>query len=309
MAQYTEFGIGFMRVDGDGIIVESNDSADTLLGVNPLGLMWSNIYVDNFKPNMNTYLLTKTKRNIDLKISHNGDEVLIYMNDISEILDLANAMNKKTRIKMMSEMASTVSHQLKTPLSVVLMQAEMIEDECIESVVRVEKIKNSIFSITELLNSMFEFSKKSESAPEISSSSTMLAAIKTNYAHITDIDISGDNTNFVGNNSMMVSAISNLVDNSIDECAEDLNISISTKVEDMNLQIRYKDNAGGISKNADLFKKIRVPSHKKGWGIGMSVTKFIIDAHGGSISYKNVSSGIEIFISIPLEGSLIGGFK
>ena len=309
MAQYTEFGIGFMRVDDDGIIVESNDSADTLLGVNPLGLMWSNIYVDNFKTNMNTYLLTKTKRNIDLKISHNGDEVLIYMNDISEILDLANAMNKKTRIKMMSEMASTVSHQLKTPLSVVLMQAEMIEDECIESVVRVEKIKNSIFSITELLNSMFEFSKKSESAPEISSSSTMLSAIKTNYSHITDIDISGDNTNFVGNNSMMVSAISNLVDNSIDECAEDLNITISTKVEDMNLQIRYKDNAGGISKNADLFKKSRVPSHKKGWGIGMSVTKFIIDAHGGSISYKNVSSGIEIFISIPLEGSLIGGFK
>lgn len=104
-----------------------------------------------------------------------------------------------------------------------------------------------------------------------------------------DIILSGDETiDFVCDRNWLTEAVVNIVKNALDHTGEGDFVQIEWKLSASVLQIAVKDNGSGIHPE-DLyyifkrFYRSRYSKDKKGIGLGLSLAKSIIEAHGGTI--------------------------
>jgi len=103
--------------------------------------------------------------------------------------------------------------------------------------------------------------------------------------------------------------IGNLIDNAIKYSKDPVEIGISIVKNSENIIINIKDNGIGIppAHIDQIFDKFhRVPTgnihNVKGTGLGLSYVKYIIEAHGGSITVKSeVNKGTEFMITLPIS--------
>lgn len=105
----------------------------------------------------------------------------------------------------------------------------------------------------------------------------------------------------------LASAVENLVSNAIKYTHAGVMISISAGVEGEELLIRVKDNGSGIA--AEEQQKVFEPFYrgnqgrrfKQGMGLGLSIAKDLVEAHGGSISLASApGEGSQFTIHLPL---------
>lgn len=109
----------------------------------------------------------------------------------------------------------------------------------------------------------------------------------------------------------MMNVVCNLIDNAIKYSHDSLNIYIYTKREGNRFIIGVRDTGIGIPKEAQdkVFKRFyRVPSgnvhNVKGFGLGLSYAKSIVELHGGEIrltSKKNKGTLVEIIFKMEDE--------
>ncbi len=103
--------------------------------------------------------------------------------------------------------------------------------------------------------------------------------------------------------------IHNLLDNAIKYTREKPEILIETKNVNDRLLVRVKDNGIGINpeeQNRIFDKYYRVPTGNvhdvKGFGLGLSYVKLLVEAHGGTIKLQSeVAQGTEFDIYLPLN--------
>ncbi|MEN9700986.1 MAG: hypothetical protein RIR55_289 [Bacteroidota bacterium] len=113
---------------------------------------------------------------------------------------------------------------------------------------------------------------------------------------------------------LMEQVILNIVSNAIAYTSADALIKIEVKREELGCEIIITDNGNGIPEKELqlLFEKFyrAEGTRSGGLGIGLSIVKGIIDAHGGSICVSNnETGGLTFTINIPAEQSFINHLK
>ncbi len=113
----------------------------------------------------------------------------------------------------------------------------------------------------------------------------------------------------MGDNIHLTNVIINLLDNAIKYCIEAPDIVINTINSGNDILIRIKDNGIGISKSnrKKIFEKLyRVPTGNihnfKGFGLGLSYVKAIVDQHNGEVSVDSEPGhGSTFTVQLPIK--------
>ncbi len=200
--------------------------------------------------------------------------------------------------KLWAGMAKETAHQIGTPLSSLLGWVEILRMENADenTVVEIEKD-------VERLNTIADRFSKIGSIPKLTRHDVVLETQKafdyyqSRSSKLVDfsLDIKNKQKIYALINTQLFSwVIENLIKNAIDamQGKGSINIQISSK-DDKYIVIDVTDSGKGIPKN--LFKKIFDPGYttkKRGWGLGLSLTKRIVeDYHDGKVYVKKSELG------------------
>jgi Histidine kinase-, DNA gyrase B-, and HSP90-like ATPase len=205
--------------------------------------------------------------------------------------------NKSTQNQVWAGMAKETAHQLGTPLSSLQGWVEMLKDNP-----QSEKIAAEMAKDVDRLKLVSDRFGKIGSIPQLEEKNiiaqveSMVAYIKRRATDKVNFTINSFNeAEIVGmiNAPLFDWVIENLLKNALDAMEGKGSISISIKNETANTIIDVTDTGKGISKQniANVFKP-GFTTKKRGWGLGLSLSKRIIEQyHKGELYVKHSEPG------------------
>lgn len=244
--------------------------------------------------------------NYKLNIDNNTeDELSILKNDVYKIMinlketrDIS--INDKNKIK---EMVEDISHQIKTPLTSIMINIDNLEEydnlsdneknkiirDIRKEVERINSLVKSLLTLARLDTNSIEFNNKETFLKKIIDES--IDKVKL-LAELKNIEIKKEvdkNIKLIADFNWQVEAISNILKNAVEHSKEKVEI----KVENNKIYTEIKIiNDGDIINKKDLkhiFERFYKGENSKpdSIGIGLALSKKIIEAGNGKISVES----------------------
>jgi signal transduction histidine kinase len=224
-----------------------------------------------------------------------------------------------------SNFVSNVSHELKTPLSLLSLFSEILELGRVNSEEKKTEyyriIRHESLRLNKMIDNILDFSKiEAGRKAYVFAEGDMAEVIEhvlssyryqiVNQGFDVQTNLQPDLPPVLIDRDAMEQAISNLLDNAIKYSRDVKQLSITTERRGSELSIEIADRGIGIPRTEQpkVFEKFyRVGTglvhDVKGSGLGLSLVKHIVEAHHGSISVESeVGKGSRFTILLPLIG-------
>ena len=232
--------------------------------------------------------------------------LLIFLLFSAVVLLFYKSTQVASQNKLWTGMAKETAHQIGTPLSSLIGWTELLKIEAVnpEYISEIEKDIKRLETITD------RFSKIGskpllETSNIVSATTESFNYLKARNSKLIIFEMKAPETEIlVALNPELYSwAIENLVKNGIDAMKGEGRISVSLESTETMVLIKVKDSGKGMTKK--LFKKVfetGFTSKKRGWGLGLSLSKRIIEEyHNGKIKVLRSEAGVGTTMQISLK--------
>ncbi len=243
---------------------------------------------------------------VHLPQSNEGNiyQLLASVDQLATMLQAKNNTEQKTK-EFLKNTISDISHQLKTPLSALVMYQEIIENEpdnpetvrefSLKSgtaLKRIEQLIQSILKITRIDAGSIYFEKANYSIPDILSHAISELTTRANNEK-KEIVINGDLEQMLYCDIEWTGeAIGNIVKNALDHTDVGGKITISWERTPAMIRIFITDNGHGIAQEDihHIFKRFyrsKNTSDSQGIGLGLPLAKAVVEGQGGILSVQS----------------------
>lgn len=234
-------------------------------------------------------------------------ELILILTEVNNLLDLNQKVlthYSKTEITM-KKMLSNISHDLKTPLTVVLGYIETIKlDSNISSEERstlLSKVENKTEEVIELINKFFDLAKLESSDKDIPLTRINMNEvcrknilnfydILTNKGFEVIIDIPESNIYSLGNEEALDRIINNLISNAVKYGSEGKILGFSLRCDEDSVFVEVWDKGRGINEihKDRVFERMYTLEDSRnklyqGSGLGLTITKRLVEKLDGEI--------------------------
>lgn len=257
--------------------------------------------------------------NKDVTIECNDEgELYRLFHEVNSLVTILNAHteNEKSAKKFLRNTISDISHQLKTPLAALNIYNGLIQDEAKEKVLptiqefsqlseqeldRIETLVQNLLKITKLDAGTIILEKTLENVSELAEDIKKHFLFRARQEE-KEIRLSGNQEiTLLCDRNWIIEAISNLVKNALDHTEKGGIIRIEWRAFTSIVQITVRDNGSGIHPEDlhHIFKRFyrsRFSKDTQGIGLGLSLTKAIIEAHNGTIEVDSTLGAGTSFI-------------
>ena len=247
----------------------------------------------------------------------NGDYNVVFdKNGILEIDELADTLNYlESEVSKTDEyrrdLMANVSHDLKTPLTMIKAYAEMIRDISYKDKEKMDKHLEVIISETDrlniLVNDILELSKLQNAQNDLEITEfdivSLIKDILTRYDIIKETEhykllLESPESIIVHADKKRISqVIYNLINNAINYTGDDLSVTIRLTDKKNSCLVEIKDSGKGIDKEHLEHIWERYYKHEKnhqrnviGTGLGLSIVKNILESHDFEYGVKSVKN-------------------
>ena len=237
--------------------------------------------------------------------------------EVGELVDVINETFSKREnlIKSQKKFSSDISHELKTPISIIKGYLDILKwgkndekllDEGLGNIdieiKNIEQIINNLF-----LSSQLEQIRIIKEKIELTS---LAQKIKRDYEVIYPEQemfvISEGDTYIIGDNNLVSEAIRGLVDNGI-KYSSNNKIELIIEKRKNNAVMIVRDYGVGIEEQEKekiferYYKRDRENQRVPGMGLGLSIIKEIVDLHNAKIELVNRNNGLDVILIFEKE--------
>jgi two-component system, OmpR family, sensor histidine kinase VicK len=260
----------------------------------------------------------------------NSKSIILSYASIFEILWKQNELYEQLKIhdKMQKEFIDVAAHELRTPIQPILGLAQVLQskmksdnnasnvhyqellDPIVRNVKRLQQLTEDILDVTIIESQSLQLKKELLNINEVIL--TVLADYGTNIKKIqsgitnSNVKIALNSKDYVfvmADRSRLYQVLANVLNNAI-KFTEEGSITITVqKIRDVNeALVSIKDTGAGIDAEIlpRLFSRFTTKSQTSGTGLGLFISKGIIDAHGGRIWAENNADGKGAIFSFTL---------
>jgi signal transduction histidine kinase len=253
-----------------------------------------------------------------------GITVLVLVFLLGGIALTIRATDREARLaQAKSTFVANVSHELKTPLSLISLFSEILELGRVNNEAKKAEyygiIRHESRRLNKTIDNILDFSRieagrKTYELVDGDMAEVIDHVLSTHRYQVINsgfdiqTDIQANLPSVLIDRDAMAQAISNLLDNAIKYSGKVKQLSITAKTVESNLSIEIADQGVGIprAEQGKIFEKFyRVGNglvhDVKGSGLGLSLVKHIVEAHKGTISVESdVGKGTRFTILLPI---------
>ena len=257
----------------------------------------------------------KSKRYFLLSAStiNTSDDLVLVINDITSL---------KTIEERRKHLISDISHEIKTPVSVIRAGAETLQNGAINDKNASEKFLTAITAnserLAEMVNDLLELERieqgqlyqqkeKINIRQEINLIFESIEAL-ANDQNVELMNKLNDDLYIHTDKSAFRGIFLNLLNNAIKYSKESGLVTISSNKTKTNTIITVEDGGYGIEKNNlqrifdRFYRTPKARAHTNGSGLGLSLVKQLINQIGGAIDVKSkINKGTTFFVSFPIK--------
>lgn len=259
------------------------------------------------------YLERINKKDYDLRIEENSeDEMSLLQNEIYKTTVMLKEQrdNSQKDKESLKNSLSDISHQLKTPLtSILVMLDTILDDDNMPPEIRREflyDIRRSANSMSFHIQSILTLSKLDANSIVFKSNDESVSRIISECIHNTEVlsELKGVAVNSDCDDSLtldcdfkwLCEALTNIIKNCIEHTNDGGEVCISAEKKKLYTKITVSDNGVGITPEdlPHIFERFYKGknSSDESVGIGLAIAKMIIEKSGGIISvYSTVGKG------------------
>jgi signal transduction histidine kinase len=228
----------------------------------------------------------------------------ILKNDIHTLVTLkseeANALQKQRNI--MSDTLANISHQLKTPLTSIMIMADILEQSATDQQIEfIGNIKTGLTRMEWLVSALLKMAKLDAGAVEFTAESIHtreLIPLALEPLQIL-LDIKDQNIAITSETELFcdkrwtAEALTNVIKNASEYTPSGGTIYIKAGKNPICQWISVTDSGSGISKSqiSNLFKRFEGSGNDRGYGIGLPLALAILKGQNGDITVDGGGNG------------------
>ena len=305
---------GLIVIDKYTMILSANSSA------------WNLFHMDRVCQGESVYCLDREEEfrhaieqvlsgeHTELVLKLNGSDIQLIANPVirdkkteGAVVLLVNVTEKLERESLRREFSANVSHELKTPISAIMMSLELLEDNRFgklntEQESLSKNIKENSDRLLEITGELLKMSQVESGKlylnPKITKPIELIDyAIKANRVQAErfncqiEVEYPEKITKLFVDSEKIAWVVTNLLSNAIRYSSENGRIIIGARQIDKAVEIYVKDFGKGIDLryHESIFDHyFRVPGTKvQGSGLGLAISKDFVEAHGGTIRIES----------------------
>ncbi len=241
-----------------------------------------------------------------------GEELglIAVIADVTKIRALEEQLQVSTRLAAIGEMVAGVSHQLRNPLAIMKVSAELLRDNYVGKITAdngqyrelTEMLVSEIDSLNYIIHNFLDFARPLH----INRSLCSVASVIRNAVSLIPADslknidlqiiVPGDMSGRNLDKDMMEQVVRNLVQNGIEACSGAGRVTVAASVEDGTLKLSVEDTGCGMDEKS--MQSIFNPFYTRkesGTGLGLAIVQRIIIEHKGTIAVDSSPGRGSIF--------------
>jgi two-component system, sensor histidine kinase FlrB len=305
---------GVLVLDNLGEIQEYNPAAVQLLGEPLLGQLFSAVLaragVSARGAGEHAELRSGRFVNISQRELKDGGEVVL-LTDVTEAHLMQIFLTRQQRLLTLGELAAGLAHQIRTPLAAALLYASQMtlrSRDTADLLRCADKTVGSLKQLDKLVNDMLAFAHGGAAREVVSVSALLEQVAQWLRPALRDgvrltIRTQAPDLKVRANAPSLVSAVLNLASNALQAATATLNLELlARRTPEGRAQIVVSDDGPGVP--ANIRQRIFEPfftTRASGNGIGLSIVKSVVEAHGGSVCLAASSCGATFVIELPAE--------
>ncbi|MCF4097192.1 stimulus-sensing domain-containing protein [Maritalea mediterranea] len=234
--------------------------------------------------------------------------------------DMTNALYN--RIEAIESFAADVAHELKNPLTSLRSAVETLplakkdEDRTrLANIIQhdVRRLDRLISDISNASRLDAELARETADRVNLLSLTQTILSIQEDNAAKRDVaiklenNLAGETCEVVGHDSRLAQVVTNLVDNAVSFSPKGATVTVQLNMDDHWVILKVRDEGRGIEGNTEkVFQRFYTDrpegeSFGDHSGLGLSISKQIVEAHLGEINARNRNdrSGAEFIVKLP----------
>lgn len=258
-------------------------------------------------------------KTIGFGLFSNSTAIMQSIRSFFEVLWKSDELNEKLKNheRLQAEFINIASHEIKTPIQSILTYSELLysesqknpvyEEAILRNASRLKMLSNNLLDLTRIQSNMLVIRK--EKFDLIHLTSTIVDDFRNQIRGTSenkDVDLEfthRGHLTITADKERISQVVTNLINNAVKFTQKGI-IRIAIKNEKDRVSISVKDEGPGIDHDVmpNLFTKFTT-KHHSGTGVGLYISKKIIEAHDGQIWARNShnESGAIFTFSLPIQ--------